>query len=250
MPKQLSTQNATITTASVEVKTLTISGKQVTLAVFRQLREEPLIAEDGTLNGVPWGVVNYHPDKCGDSLPKHRHIVWQCGDELLRCRVEIIAPFDWPSHRFQDVATDAYAAWILGEWAHGRLDWCPLERSGIHGRYFCRWKTGGMSLQGAVCEVLDQGTVEQAEMAKHRLDQKQREHDKHAGPWQIEELTKARDAMDETLAALDAEIAELGPIERIRSDYNDALAAEVGRRQRHRDVRTGLAALPQLFIAV
>lgn len=31
--KQLTTQNALITTASVEVKTLTISAKQVTLAV-------------------------------------------------------------------------------------------------------------------------------------------------------------------------------------------------------------------------
>lgn len=44
MPKQLTVHNATITTAAVEVKTLTISGKQVTLAVFRQLREEQLIA--------------------------------------------------------------------------------------------------------------------------------------------------------------------------------------------------------------
>lgn len=86
MPNQLTTMNATITTAAVEVKTLTISGKQVTLAVFRQLREEPLIAEDGTLNGVPWGIVNYHPDKCGDAK-EHLHVVWQHGDELRRAYV-------------------------------------------------------------------------------------------------------------------------------------------------------------------
>uniref|UniRef100_UPI00056CBB60 hypothetical protein n=1 Tax=Streptomyces exfoliatus TaxID=1905 RepID=UPI00056CBB60 len=71
MTKQLTTQNATITTATVEVKTLTISGKQVTLAVFRQLREQPLIAQDGTLNGEPWGIVNYPPDKCGDDRFAH-----------------------------------------------------------------------------------------------------------------------------------------------------------------------------------
>lgn len=34
---QISTQQATIKTANVEIKTLAVSGKQVTLAVFRQL---------------------------------------------------------------------------------------------------------------------------------------------------------------------------------------------------------------------
>ncbi|MEU5958743.1 hypothetical protein [Streptomyces sp. NPDC047525] len=86
--KQLTAQNATITTASVEVKTLTIKGKQVTLAVFRQLKEEPLIAEDGTLLGGPWGIVNYHPDKCADA-PEHLHVVWQKGDELRRSAVQM-----------------------------------------------------------------------------------------------------------------------------------------------------------------
>ncbi|WP_121703494.1 hypothetical protein [Streptomyces sp. E5N298] len=86
--KQLSARNATITTAAVEVKALTISGKQVTLAVFRQLKEEPLIAEDGTLNGEPWGIVNYHPGKCGDA-PEHLHVVWQNGDELRRSAVQM-----------------------------------------------------------------------------------------------------------------------------------------------------------------
>ena len=87
MPKQLTTQNATITTAAVEVKTLTISGKQVTLAVFRQLREDPLLDEwDASIIGAPWGAVNYHPDKCGDD-PDHAHVVWQKGTELRRASV-------------------------------------------------------------------------------------------------------------------------------------------------------------------
>ena len=83
----LTVRNAEVKTAAVEVKTLTISGKQVTLAVFRQLREEPLIAADGTLNGVPWGTVNYHPGKCGND-PKHLHVVWQLGAELRRARID------------------------------------------------------------------------------------------------------------------------------------------------------------------
>ncbi|MFD8559122.1 hypothetical protein ACFV1N_17715 [Streptosporangium canum] len=86
MTKILTTQNAQITTAAVEVKTLTISGKQVTLSVFRQLREEPLLTEDVTLNGVPWGYVNYHPDKCGNHR-RHLHVVWQRGADLLRSTV-------------------------------------------------------------------------------------------------------------------------------------------------------------------
>ena len=38
----LTTHNAEIKTATVEIRSLTVSGKQVTLAVFRQLREESL----------------------------------------------------------------------------------------------------------------------------------------------------------------------------------------------------------------
>jgi hypothetical protein len=86
MPSKLTVQNAEIRTASVEIKTLTVSGKQVTLAVFRQLREVPLVNEDGTLIGSPWGSVNYHPDKCAD-LSEHLHVVWQQGADLLRSAV-------------------------------------------------------------------------------------------------------------------------------------------------------------------
>ncbi len=54
MNPPLNVHNAQISTAKVEIKTLTISGKQVTLAVFRQLIDELLIAEDGRLKGVAW----------------------------------------------------------------------------------------------------------------------------------------------------------------------------------------------------
>jgi hypothetical protein len=87
MAGKLTIQNAEIQTAAVEIKTLTVSGRQVTLAVFRQLREEPLIADDGALNGEPWGIVNYHPDKCAGS--DHVHAVWQDEIDLLRSRVNI-----------------------------------------------------------------------------------------------------------------------------------------------------------------
>lgn len=82
--KKLTAENAVIKTASVEVKTLTISGKQVTLAVFRQLpRRELFDGETLALNGIAWGTVNYHPDKCHDEA-EHIHVVWQDKQSLAR----------------------------------------------------------------------------------------------------------------------------------------------------------------------
>jgi hypothetical protein len=83
----LTVLNVEIKTAAVEIKTLTVSGKQVTLAVFRQLPEVQLVNPDGTLNGTPWGSVNYHPDNCADYGGSHFHVVWQRGTYLMRSLV-------------------------------------------------------------------------------------------------------------------------------------------------------------------
>jgi hypothetical protein len=99
MTAPLTVHNAQVTTATVQIRTLTVSGKQVTLAVFRQLIEEPLVTEDGKLAGLPWGTVNYHPDKCAD-YSRHLHVVWQDGDELRRSYVRepgSWAPFTVPA---------------------------------------------------------------------------------------------------------------------------------------------------------
>jgi hypothetical protein len=81
--RRITTKEATIKTAAVEVKTLTISGKQVTLAVFRQLQREDLIDPvEVQLRGVPWGLVNYFWGGCREY--SHLHVVWQDGDELRR----------------------------------------------------------------------------------------------------------------------------------------------------------------------
>lgn len=58
-PKLISATQATIRTASIEIKTLTVRDKQVTLALFRQLPAARLITDQGTLAGVPWGIVRY-----------------------------------------------------------------------------------------------------------------------------------------------------------------------------------------------
>src|SRR5262245_6440839 len=89
----ISIHDAKLKTVSVGIKAMTISDRQVTLAVFRQLFDEELISYDGRLNGTPWGIVNYHPDKCEGSF-HHWHIVWQKGDELRRARVNKEIIFD------------------------------------------------------------------------------------------------------------------------------------------------------------
>lgn len=86
MGAHLTVHNAEIKTAAVEINALTVSGKQVTLAVFRQLLNRPLINSDGSMAGLPWGTVNYHPDKCADDMG-HVHVVWQDGADLRRACV-------------------------------------------------------------------------------------------------------------------------------------------------------------------
>lgn len=84
--KVLTVEEATIKTATVEIKTLTISGKQMTLAVFRQLQEESISEREMQFPSDMnvWGRVNYHPDKCAD-YSEHIHIIWQKKEELRRC---------------------------------------------------------------------------------------------------------------------------------------------------------------------
>lgn len=109
----LTVHNAELKTAAVEVKTLTISGKQVTQAVFRQLQEEGLISRVWTFRGIPWGRVNYHPDEeCKQTGPhatdrwgkkdyyctaNHIHVVWQLNTELRRTLIWDVCDCPWRS---------------------------------------------------------------------------------------------------------------------------------------------------------
>ncbi|MBB2744659.1 UNVERIFIED_ORG: hypothetical protein FHR35_004508 [Microbispora rosea subsp. rosea] len=73
----------------MEIKAMTVNGKQVTLAVFRQLYDEPLYDfYTWQAVGTPWCRVNYHPDRCDRDSIVHEHVVWQKGDELRRARVD------------------------------------------------------------------------------------------------------------------------------------------------------------------
>lgn len=120
--RQLTVHNASVTTMTVEVKTLTIGTRQVTQGIFRQLIDEDLISRDGSLNGTPWGHVTWHPDNCATSDRPHWHIVWQKGDELRRARVsKALRHGDFGAPE----ANDLLNVWI-SEAAHGRMDCDPL----------------------------------------------------------------------------------------------------------------------------
>jgi hypothetical protein len=81
---------------SARIRMLMVSDKDLTESVFRQLIEEPIIAADGrSLNGHPWGRVNFHPDGCAPErnprdqrlMEDHWHVVWQRDDALRRSAV-------------------------------------------------------------------------------------------------------------------------------------------------------------------
>lgn len=119
---RIRTEEATVKTASVEMKVLTISGKQMTLAVFRQLDAEPVIDEEtGELRGVPWGRINYF---WGDCIANHLHIIWQKGDELRRACVS--RDFRTSTTKaFEDLA-DSYERFVHLRIAEGWQPDAPL----------------------------------------------------------------------------------------------------------------------------
>jgi hypothetical protein len=87
----LNVSQVQVKTAAIEIKTLILEKKQVTLSVFRQVSNEELLNCNNlqySLNGIPWGTINYF---FGDNKDKddsqYMHIVWQKGNELRRCVV-------------------------------------------------------------------------------------------------------------------------------------------------------------------
>jgi hypothetical protein len=141
----VTTKQATIRTASVEIKTLSVSGRQVTLSLFRQFPEEQIIDPSTCqLRGVPWGRVHYFFGGCERRTPKtHLHVVWQKGDELRRACVERegVGEYEsvgWPcwaeanaeNRRLSELRLNVYRAAVA---FHGLRERPEVLRSGLHG---------------------------------------------------------------------------------------------------------------------
>jgi hypothetical protein len=224
----LTVQNAEIKTASVELKTLTVSGKQVTLAVFRQLREEELINYDGTLNGVAWGVVNYCPQGAGKCLHRaHWHVVWQSGTDLLRDTVEKAADFGVSLS-----SENLSKTWICGALARLGSGVTPgkiFDRSYWYmNEYIVREHPSGVRIQVHLPPEL-------SNLVNHIRSNTDQESPgaAKAKAWYKAEGYTDPDQVKSWQAGAAAEID-----------------LEITRRLRHIDARKAIASLPQLFIAV
>lgn len=54
--------NVTISTVTVDIQTIRVGNKQMTLSIFRQLPRKSIIDDHGNLIELPWGWVNYDHD--------------------------------------------------------------------------------------------------------------------------------------------------------------------------------------------
>jgi ribonuclease HI len=82
-PIALEAAQASITTATVTIKTLRVNSRQLTQSTFRQLPTQQLVDEaTPSLLGTVWGWVNYKPP--GDAENTTQFVV-QFGERLCRC---------------------------------------------------------------------------------------------------------------------------------------------------------------------
>jgi len=260
MARQLTVHTAEITTAAVEITTLTIRGKQVTLAVFRQLQRRELIATDGTLNGVPWGTVNYHPYKRCDVSSRHWHVVWQDGDEL--CQDAVNQAIDFYSLRTE--AADRFISACVAREAAGLAHGYFGGQIGVVKDHHMSFHTDSIptiSIHAELVPVVADAYDAVRRMERHHEEWKNAEENSRMHPdseWCAKNVPKVKERYDTAEAKVATAYSEPRYAEYLSAGspdhWHEVLRAEVeaerDRRQRHRDVRTALGDLPQLFIAV
>lgn len=93
--------NAEITPATIEIKTLTIDGKRMSAALYRQLHHRyPIDKQTGEWRGTPLGSVNIHTKDCDSKYAygetDHRHVVWHHNGTLHTGAVGLINPHTDP----------------------------------------------------------------------------------------------------------------------------------------------------------
>jgi hypothetical protein len=253
MVAQLTVHNAEIKTAAVEIKALTVSGRQVTQSVFRQLKESALVTENGHLAGLPWGSINYHPDKCGDDT-SHLHVVWQKDQELRRARVDAPGFGRWFCESGDAFITSSVADWIRG----GSQFWggkCPLAEQR---HYKDRFTSNFITLHGEHSDVVvAMDPAEAAAVAANATSElreaEQRVAEETVGDprWRAESLASSRKVFDDAMASLDMICAGYNATTAgLFDQYKADLDAEASRRARHQARWAELLDLPQLFIAV
>jgi hypothetical protein len=214
---------------AIDIKSMTINDRQVTLAVFRQLYEENLIADDGRLNGLPWGIINHCPSK--DCSPQgdcnnrdesgHHHVVWQKGDELRRATVTKALSF---IPYWSETVVD-YVAATIRDIALGCSGTMPeIDRYSN----LCGLERGGLKLAVYIDDKL-------AKLLRTIASQYACENNfAFKGSREMQDLAEYR----------------LGTHAELERQLDQEIAAELARRERWSGTVKQLHSLPQLFIAV
>lgn len=221
--RKLDALSAEVKTATVEVKALTISGRQVTLSVFRQLPIREIVSLDTVdLQGIPWGHVNYHP-QCEVS-GEHLHIVWQAGDELYRSSTTKCAP-----DVYQDETLTRERAFVN---LMIRAYWLQHQTEKRRGSLL----TGGPSL-------LDQAYTFGGRVLRYRHISRAYAHNE----WErmrsgIPAVPSRKE--ESSLEQLEADV------QRVTSEWDKSLNDEAAFREKWKKTYSTLTRLQQLYIAV
>jgi hypothetical protein len=263
--KTLTTHEATIQTAQVEIQVLKVGKKQVTMGLFRQLPVAPLVDVDSlALRGDPWGQVNYWWD--GDGRDSYfgrgecRHIVWQDGPVLHRSLVYSLQP-QWEAHDWEDEIQERYHRLYLRLLRAG----LPGEDlPSIPGSRAVRVKIGGYILWVA----RDNERILPAEMWRdYVLDPPETQIERHAREWlkvspgatelpdavrsyqsrKLMEMRKWQEQGEALFATL--QLDRFAP-EDLWAEARESEASRAAYSAQWTQRYDALAALPQLFIAV
>lgn len=231
MSRPLTVRNAELRTVTVEIQTLTVSRKQVTLAVFRQLEEKQLIdPKDQGLNGLPWGRVNYHPDNCRDD--DHIHVIWQEGSELRRAKVDEPSRPSEDIHIIPGVLNEYARAWFC----HSGHDYAEYSKSGFkldHVADSVSYEIHGLDVTAELPSRPWYGSCDYCGLV-YTSNREERE---------VAEKEARRYAWGEISWAADE-------IKREKDAEYDRIEAEEAMWERYRKQWEALNDLPQLFIAV
>jgi len=241
MGTRIAAHEATIKTASVEIRALTVSGRQVTLSVFRQLQEEQVVDQESlTLKGPVWGKVNYFWGDDARRTDDPLHVVWQKGDELRRALIPCdISGFSYWS-KVRAMIDQSFAAASLLAIAEGQDSPDELEGRSQYGpprfsatiegyRTWCEFGYSG-SIPAAISTI-----------ANYRQD-----------PPTVQENPFWRGGYDKAVALLRAEAKQAYGVESFDDATKQAFTAA---RQLNNSkatwatLRTSLGDLDQLFIA-
>ena len=105
---QVETKSASLDTLAVTIQALHVSGKQMTLAVFRQLPSIRAYNDDGSLLPLEyWGVVRYSIKDEGELW-----VICAHGGRLYRC------PMHWHGDSLWRAESDLKHARSCVEWWH------------------------------------------------------------------------------------------------------------------------------------